>query len=68
MIEDFIVDPKERRKGVGKKLLKVIEEEAKLKGCNQVILVTDTERKDTQAFYESQGYPKNVTIGYKKKF
>ena len=68
VIEDFIVDPKERRKGVGKELLKAMEEEARLKGCNQVILVTDTERKDSQAFYESQGYPKNKNIGYKKKF
>jgi len=67
VIEDFIVDQNERRNGIGKELLKIIEDEARLKGCNQVILVTDTNRKDSQAFYESQGYPKNKNVGYKKK-
>ena len=67
VIEDFIVDEEQRRKGVGKKLLAAIENEAKRKGCNQIILVTETERKETQLFYESCGFPHGVNVGYKKK-
>lgn len=67
VIENFIVDEQQRRKGIGRKLLSTLESIAKQNGCCQVILITDTERSDAQAFYESCGYPKGKNVGYKKK-
>jgi len=67
VVEDFIIDDNFKRKGIGRKLLHAIENEGKARGCNQVILVTDFERKDTQRFYESCGYPSGRNVGYKKK-
>lgn len=66
VIEDFIITEKYRGKGIGKKLLSAIEEAGKVKGCNQAILVTETNRKDAQRFYESCGFPAGKNVGYKK--
>lgn len=66
VIEDFIVDENKRGNGIGKKLLSAMEEEGRNRGCCQVILVTDTDRKDSQKFYKSCGYPEGKNVGYKK--
>ncbi len=67
VIENFIVSKENRRKGVGRKLIEELEDAAMQRGCIQSILITDTAREDAQRFYESNGYPKDVHKGYKKK-
>lgn len=67
VVEDMVVDNNYRKKGIGKMLFEELERRAKLKGCAQVILVTETEREDACGFYESMGFHPTANKGYKKK-
>ena len=67
VLEDMIVDQKHRKQGVGKLLFSALEKQAVLRGCTQIILVTDTSRKDAQGFYASVGFHPTANRGYKKK-
>ena len=67
VVENMIVDNQHYKKGVGKMLFAELEKQAIAKGCAQVILVTDEDRKGAQKFYESLGFPPNKNKGYKKK-
>ena len=67
VVENMVVDRTCRKKGVGKLLFAELERRAKEKGCTQVILVTETERKDACGFYESAGFHPTANKGYKKK-
>jgi GNAT superfamily N-acetyltransferase len=67
VVEDMIVDINYRRKGIGKRLFIELERLAKEKDCTQIILVTETYRKDACIFYESVGFDPIKNKGYKKK-
>jgi len=67
VIENMIVDSKYRKKGIGKMLIEQIEKQAKIKGCSQIILVTEMNRHDACGFYESIGFHPTANKGYKKK-
>ena len=66
LLENMIVDSAYRKKGIGKALFVELEKRAKSKGCRQIILVTETNRKDACAFYESLGFHPTANKGYKK--
>lgn len=66
VMENMIVDQDSRKKGVGKLLFNKLEQIAKMRGCVQIILVTETSRKDACAFYQSCGFQLDHA-GYKKK-
>ena len=66
VIENMIVEKGGRRKGIGRALLSELEKMARDRGCTQMILVTEIERRDACQFYESFGFQKN-NKGYKKK-
>jgi len=67
LIENFIIDQKHRRKGVGRLLLAEVEKWAQEKNCRQAILVSEAEREDARHFYHACGFPTG-NIGFKKKF
>jgi len=67
VVENMIIDSAYRKRRIGKALFAELEERAKNKGCTQIILVTETERKDACGFYESIGFHPTVNKGYKKK-
>ena len=67
LLENMVVDSTYRGKGVGKALFEELENCAKARNCTQVILVTETDRKDACGFYESIGFHKTANKGYKKK-
>jgi len=67
VVEDMIVDEVCRNRGVGKLLFAELEHRAHLRGCTQIILVTEVDRKDACAFYESMGFHPTANKGYKKK-
>ena len=67
VVEDMVVDINYRRMGIGKKLFTELERLAKEKKCSQIILVTETDRKDACNFYESVGFDPIKNKGYKKK-
>lgn len=66
VVENMIVDERYRRRGIGRKLLAELEDRARAKGCGQVILVTEHDRKDACAFYESAGFHPTANAGFKK--
>ncbi|TGE38877.1 GNAT family N-acetyltransferase [Desulfosporosinus fructosivorans] len=66
VLENMIVDKKYRNRGIGKALIMELEIRAAEK-CNQIILVTETNRIDACRFYESVGYKPEIHKGFKKK-
>jgi len=67
VLENMVVDSNYRQRGIGRQLFAELEIRAKQKGCRQIILVTETNRKDARAFYESLGFHPADNKGYKKK-
>ncbi len=67
VVENMIVDKACRRAGVGHALLTELEKRAKIRGCTQMILVTEKSRLDACGFYESAGFEPDKHTGYKKK-
>jgi ribosomal protein S18 acetylase RimI-like enzyme len=67
ILEDMIIDIRFRGKGIGKMLFTELENIARLKGCNQILLVTEEDRKGARSFYEKLGFEAGKHIGYKKR-
>jgi len=66
VVEDMVVDPAHRRRGVASALLAQLEAAARDRGCTQVILLTESVRSDAVALYEANGFESRWT-GFKKK-
>jgi GNAT superfamily N-acetyltransferase len=56
-ITSLVTDPRVRRQGVGKLLLKGAEEWARAKGCYRLSLTSAEHRTDAHAFYPASGFP-----------
>lgn len=66
VVEDMVVDPAHRRQGVASALLSRLESIARERGCNQVILLTESVRSDAVSLYQANGFEARWT-GFKKK-
>jgi len=55
-LEDCVVHPEHRRKGVGEKLLGYVLEQAKAEGALRVMLLTDGDNARAQALYRKLGF------------
>jgi GNAT superfamily N-acetyltransferase len=66
VIEDVVVDPAYRRRGVATALLGELERCARERSCKQMILLTETCRDDAHALYTAAGFADRWT-GFKKK-
>jgi GNAT superfamily N-acetyltransferase len=66
LIEDVVVDPAHRRKGVASALLGELERRALQAGCKQIVLLTEPARSDAVALYRSARY-EDLWTGFKKK-
>jgi GNAT superfamily N-acetyltransferase len=66
VVEDVVVDPAHRRRGVATALLEALEQFARDNSCAQMILLTESIRADAVALYTSCGYEQRWT-GFKKK-
>lgn len=55
-IDNFIVHPDHRSKGVGKIMTDYIDNKAKTKGCNAIVLDAFTGNFKAHRFYYNQGY------------
>lgn len=67
VLENMIVDGAARKRGIGGQLIAALEEEARARGCTQVLLVTEADRADACSFYASAGYAADTHRGFKKK-
>lgn len=67
LIENVVVDPAYRRKGIGKQLMSELENFGKENQCKYVILVSEAKRTDSHKFYEAIGYPQGEEFGFKKR-
>lgn len=67
VVENMVVDSNVRKKGIGKALFTEMERNAREKECTQIILVTEANRLDACAFYETMGFHPTTNRGYKKK-
>ncbi|MBD0347999.1 MAG: GNAT family N-acetyltransferase [Thermoleophilia bacterium] len=52
----IVVAERARRLGVGRRLAVAVEQEARARGCNRVVLGSAERRADAHAFYEALGY------------
>lgn len=65
-IDDLVTTASHRSKGIGAKLLAFAEEHAKELRCKGLRLCTGVDRKDSQRFYENNGW-KARAFAYKKQ-
>ncbi len=64
-IEDFVIDEKQRRVGLGSKLLNLAKEYARSLGCYKILLDS---KDEVQGFYEKNGFNRTsngMTIYFK---
>ncbi len=66
VIEDMIVNERDRRRGIGAALMKTLERFANKRGCGYIMLITDTDRTAARRFYEALGYNTAAFTGVKK--
>jgi len=66
LLENLIVSKTYRRQGVGKTLVRYIEEHAREQNCYFVMLMSLAKRKEAHSFYESVGYSNTISHGFKK--
>jgi ribosomal protein S18 acetylase RimI-like enzyme len=66
LMDNFVIDEKYRKQGVGKTLLNSLEKIAKNRGCTQLLFITESSRINSIKFYESVGYCSKTHIGFKK--
>ena len=55
-IDNFIVHPDHRKKGVGKMMTDYVDDKAKETGCTMIVLDAFTENFTAHRFYYNQGY------------
>ncbi|TKB06871.1 GNAT family N-acetyltransferase [Desulforhopalus sp. IMCC35007] len=67
VIEDFIVEKDIRGSGIGTNLMEAAEKKAKELNCSYIMLITDTDREESQNFYKKLGYSTDEYCAFKKK-
>lgn len=67
-MENFVVDENHRGKGVGKFLMKKLEEFVAENNGSYINFTSSYSRKNAHAFYEKLGYAPDYVKGYKKVF
>ncbi|MCP4370346.1 MAG: GNAT family N-acetyltransferase [Deltaproteobacteria bacterium] len=67
VIEDLIVDKKQRRNGAGSALMQELEKCAMAHDCCQILFVTEEDRSEAHRFYRSLGYKFEPYKGFKKR-
>ncbi len=66
-LEDCVVHPERRGKGVGEKLLAYVLEQAKAEGALRVMLLTDGDNARAQALYRKLGFTPSSMLAMRLK-
>ena len=56
LFEDLIVDPKQRRKGIGSRLVEYVIQQARAEGVLRITLLTDLENDTALGLYRKLGF------------
>ena len=67
-LEDCVVHPDHRRKGVGEKLLGYVLEQARKEGLLRVMLLTDGDNTRAQALYRKLGFAPSSMLAMRLRF
>ena len=67
-LEDCVVHPKHRRKGVGEKLLGYVLGQAKAEGALRVMLLTDGDNLIAQGLYRKLGFQPSTMLPMRLRF
>ena len=67
-LEDCVVHPEHRRKGVGERLLGYVLEQARAEGALRVMLLTDGDNVTAQALYRKLGFKPSSMLAMRLKF
>ncbi len=65
ILEDMVISPNYRDKGVGSKLLKYALEFAKSQGCQRVTLLTDDDNIGAHRFYERHAFKRSTMVPFR---
>ena len=66
VLENLIVGSKYRRMGLGRILVEYIENWARENDSYNIFFMSLAKRKEAHLFYESLGYSKDISVGFKK--
>ena len=61
-LEDCVVHPEQRGKGIGEKLLSYVLEQAKAEGALRVMLLTDGDNLIAQGLYRKLGFKRSAML------
>jgi GNAT superfamily N-acetyltransferase len=67
-LEDCIVRPERRCRGIGKVLLEYVIEQARAEGALRVMLLTDGDNARAQALYRKMGFTPSSMLAMRLKF
>jgi len=56
LVENLIIDPKQQRRNIGRKLMEHVINRAKDEGCYKIILNSNKRRRGAHKFYRSLGF------------
>ena len=65
LLEDMIIHPNSRSKGIGSKLINYAIDEAKKLGCKRVTLLTDRDNFKAQNFYIKNGFNQSTMMAFR---
>ena len=66
-INYLAVKPENRRQGIGRQLMQIMEEKLVNLGCPKINLQIRTSNKEVQHFYDSLGYTQDNVVSYGKR-
>ena len=67
-IENIITDEEYRRRGIGKKLVKMAVEYGKENNCYKIVLLSSAKRKEAHLFYKDCGFDGDSKRGFEIRF
>ena len=67
-LEDCVVHPEHRRRGIGESLLAYVLQQARAEGALRVMLLTDGDNARAQALYRKMGFTPSSMLAMRLKF
>ncbi len=65
VLEDMIVLPDARERGVGRRLIAAAIDQCRSDGCRRITLLTDQDNTTAQAFYERAGFSRSSMVPFR---